>query len=326
MITRDQSKIDIPDNWKQTDEKNPDYFESPDGARGIYVSSHEKNDIDGDRKVAEFVRKIERTKTKSMKGYKFRSYVDSVSLMGDSIVGHLDGYDPNNNYRIASKFIVKQQKIFRAALHDYDCTEYEASKRAFDGILDSFKYFPKYSRKPTDDGKSEFENDAKVSKEEGFVDIDLHIVSHTANKDGSFLIKVANKLEGSEVGFKILLDNKWKPKKIANSKSSFFWGTGKFISTGKPTENFVEVLATLYGISVPDFSMNQVNIEIVGLANDPRKLATRDTKMKIFLNSNNQELYSEVFINVNLAENTLEFHEKDEEYRQPLIRSLCGEI
>ncbi|MBN8219155.1 MAG: hypothetical protein J0L75_21125 [Spirochaetes bacterium] len=325
LITKGQSQINLPDDWKQTDEKNPDYFVSPDGTKGIYVSSHEKYDVDDDRKVVEFVRKIEKTKTKSMKGYKFRTYSDSVSSTEDPIVGNLDEYDSNKNYRIVTKFIVKQQKIFRAALHDYDCTEYEDSKSAFDSILDSFIYLPKYSWKPTDGGRPEFGNDLIISKEEGFVDVNLHIVSYTANRDVSFLIKVSNNIEGRAVGFKILLDKKWTSKKIENSKSSLFWGTGKFISTGQPTETFVEVLSGLYGFQNPEFSMNEVNIVVVGLANDPRKLATRDTKMKVFFNSDNQELYSEVFINVNLSEKSLEFHEKDEEYRQPLIRSLCGE-
>ncbi len=327
LITKDRFKIDVPDGWVQTDEKNLDYYESPDGARGIYLTSHEKNDLDSDKKVIQFVMRIEKDKTKSMKGYKFRSQTESIRSEGGAMIGHLDQYDQTKNYRIVSKCIVKQQKIYRAVLHDYDCLDYKKSQNAFDRILDSFVYFPKYTWKSVPEESSQNLNEAIVVEESGFLDIDFFINSHSVNKDGSFLVNVSNLLKGEQAGFAIYLGSKWASKKIENSREAFYWGNGRFINTGKNTDKFIEILSRLYGTSLPSINQKEIEVVIVGLANDPRKFATREVKMKFFFNSDsdNQELYSEIFVNINLAEQTLEFHEKDPEYRQPLIRSLCGE-
>ena len=46
-------------------------------------------------------------------------------------------------------------------------------------------------------------------------------------------------------------------------------------------------------------------------------------RMKFFFNPDGEEaLYSEVFINIDLSEKRLEFNEKDNDYRAPLLRSL----
>lgn len=318
LITRGQSKIDLPDDWVQTDEKNPDYYEAADGACGLYITSHTKSDLDGDRKILDFVRKLEKNKTKSMKGYKFRSYVDAVDSSGNAIVGYLDQYAQEKNYRIVSKIVVRQQNIFRAVLHDYDCGDYEKSKRSYDHILESFIYQPKHAWHSSED-------DVVVITEEGFVDIDLHVASYNANKDGPFRIRVANTFQGKAVGFLVQIDKKWTAKKMENVKKPLFWGTGQLIFDGEATVAFVEMLSGLYGVSLPTIVGQQVDFDAVGLFNDPRKLATREVKMKLFFNSENQNLYSEVYLNVNLSEKTLELHEKDQDYRQPLVRSLCGE-
>ena len=62
---------------------------------------------------------------------------------------------------------------------------------------------------------------------------------------------------------------------------------------------------------------------MVGLASNPEQLEVSPCRMKFFFNPDGEEeLYSEVFINIDLSEKRLEFNEKDNAYRAPLLRSL----
>jgi hypothetical protein len=48
----------------------------------------------------------------------------------------------------------------------------------------------------------------------------------------------------------------------------------------------------------------------------------RAGKPRLLNSDGPEELYSEVFVNVELKRNVLEFNEKDPEYRGPLVKSL----
>jgi len=43
-------------------------------------------------------------------------------------------------------------------------------------------------------------------------------------------------------------------------------------------------------------------------------------KLKLFFEENNENLYSEIYLNINTDKREIEFHEKDEEYREPIIK------
>src|SRR6266511_2895263 len=59
----------------------------------------------------------------------------------------------------------------------------------------------------------------------------------------------------------------------------------------------------------------------ISLEGDPRDLAKGPVKIKRFFESDNQDDYAELFTNIELAAHRLEVHEKDEEYRSPVIRA-----
>jgi hypothetical protein len=164
----------------------------------------------------------------------------------------------------------------------------------------------------------------KIDTSEGFVDISLNITEIKVNDD-YLLVTVENQYKKEKVGFQIEIFNQWKISQIENSNQSFYWGKGYFIISNENAKKYIEILSRLYSIEVKTIQENKIPVEIVGLANDPKLILTQPTKMKFFFNSNNEKLYSEVYINIDAKNKILEFHEKDEEYRQPLILSLCGE-
>ena len=166
--------------------------------------------------------------------------------------------------------------------------------------------------------------DAHLERSEGFVDIDFQIVKFAKQPDGTMHFHARGRLQGQNVGFAIELLPDWKKSPIEKTEQFFYWGNGRFIRTGKETDNFIAVVSALYELPPTDaHSQNIVEAEVVGLANDPTLARSEPTRMKFFFNpSGDEDAYAEVFINIDPESNTLQFHEKDPEYRKPLITSL----
>jgi hypothetical protein len=164
----------------------------------------------------------------------------------------------------------------------------------------------------------------KVGDEEGFLDIDLPLVSVQIVDDGSRRFVALGTISDVEMGFAVTLGTDWHPKQTDDGAATFYWGLGSFERTGVESDNFVRFVAMTYGLPVSgDQSMIQnVHTEVVGLGSNPAGAVQAGAKMKFFFHSDSEERYAEVFVNVDVEQGFLEFHEKDNEYRAPLVRAL----
>jgi len=167
--------------------------------------------------------------------------------------------------------------------------------------------------------------DLHISVEDGFVDIDIPIQSMKKAVGGSLEVMAKGKYKQETVGFSVKLNSKWDRKPIENTDQFLYWGSGTIKGTGKESDAFSKMLAEQYKLpcTSPNFP-SKISVQIVGIANDPKLATSAPTKMKIFLNSDSEANYAEVFLNIDPAAQLVEFHEKDEEYRKPLLRALCG--
>lgn len=166
---------------------------------------------------------------------------------------------------------------------------------------------------------------ASLGKEDGFVDISLSISKTETLPDGTRRFVVKNKLREQKVGFVLELSPRWKVKPTENNDVIFYWGNANILSVGAESDAFISQVASLYGITGVDSKFKiKIPAQVVGLANDPKKMDSMPIKMKFFFNPDADEsLYSEVFINIDLRKKVLEFNEKDPEYRLPLVRSIA---
>ncbi len=188
----------------------------------------------------------------------------------------------------------------------------------FGVLLIAMSFFSCFNRMPT----------AKIKNNEGLCDIDLVITDITKLDDGAIRIVAHNLLKNKEVYISLLIRNVWDEKPVENAPISFYWGTGKIERSNAAYQTFVNELAELYSLQKPvAIGTDDIGIGLVGLANDPRKMDKEDVSMKAFFNTDtgNEDLYAELFINVNLAKRVLQLHEKDSEYRASLIKALSGE-
>jgi hypothetical protein len=165
---------------------------------------------------------------------------------------------------------------------------------------------------------------AVLGTEDGFVDLTLSISKYEKQKNGIARFLIKNTLDGKRIGFVIELHPTWKAQKIENVDAYFYWGSAEILSTGEDSDAFLTVLSKLYGLPTTNLTfLTRVNAQVVGLANDPANIENQPIKMKFFLNSDGpDELYSEVFVNVDLKRRVLEFNEKDPEFRGALVKSL----
>jgi hypothetical protein len=163
-----------------------------------------------------------------------------------------------------------------------------------------------------------------VSEEEGFVDLAFTISNAKKLDTGAFEVAVKGHLKGDKVGFAIELLPSWNRQAVEGIDDAFYWGEAFFKSSGSESEAFIKSLAGLYGATVSNASVpGKVYAQVVGLACNPEQLEVSPCKMKFFFNPDGEEeLYSEVFINIDLTAKKLEFNEKDNDYRAPLLRSL----
>jgi hypothetical protein len=164
----------------------------------------------------------------------------------------------------------------------------------------------------------------KVGDEEGFLDIDLPLVSVQQVEDGTRRFVALGTISGVEMGFAVTLGSDWHAKQPDDGAATFYWGVGTYERTGVETDNFIRFVARTYGLTVTgDQSMiPNVHAQVVGLDSNPAGAAQAGAKMKFFFHSDSEERYAEVFVNVDIEQGFLEFHEKDNEYRLPLVRAL----
>jgi hypothetical protein len=160
--------------------------------------------------------------------------------------------------------------------------------------------------------------------EDGFVDLDLPMSSRTRNPSGSTTFVARGILGKDPVGFSIEIHPEWKKSEHEGGAVVFYWGCATIRSIGPASDNFVTALARLYGLSAPNAGMLPIiETEAVGLATDPKGIEANRVMMKLFFNSESaEEHYAEVFLNIDVPNRMVEFHEKDEDYRKPLLRAL----
>lgn len=160
----------------------------------------------------------------------------------------------------------------------------------------------------------------EVSKVNGFIDLTFNIAE--VHNDREFLVK--GSLEGFKVGFAIELHESWNPQVIEGIDEPFYWGEAYLKSIGADSKAFILALAKLYEVSLNHLEVSEVvHAQVVGLACNPSEAKEKPCKTKFFFNPDGEEdFYSEIFINIDLANRRLEFNEKDNEYRAPLLHSL----
>jgi hypothetical protein len=135
--------IKIPADWepKPLGYGSP-YCESADGENGLYINTWilDEGSFDSPSDAVEAYYETSAESIDEMEGNDWR-LVNRQPKEGEStselLVDHLS---PEQNYRIAMKFIARHDVLVRAAFHDYYYEDYEESKRFFGPVITSLTF------------------------------------------------------------------------------------------------------------------------------------------------------------------------------------------
>ena len=165
---------------------------------------------------------------------------------------------------------------------------------------------------------------SRIDKEEGWIDVFLKITSEV--KTDTSHIYVARGLFGNKiVGVQIEISSKIRAG-IVNGQPDSRVGIARdavqFKSLGQESDEFMKAIAELYKQTTDKgFTKQTISATAFSLNEMPVKLDKQDYyRLKLFFEENNEDLYSELFLNINTKEREIELHEKDVDYRATLIK------
>ena len=166
----------------------------------------------------------------------------------------------------------------------------------------------------------------QIISEGDFVDLDLPMASVQRDLDGVQAISARGCHRDASVGFVVSLGFIWERQDVENSEVVLYWGREELVSVGSESDAFLRLLDEVYGTGLGHRRMRErVPFLAVSLAGDPARLEHEPARMKFFFESDAEERDAEFYINIDVQAQTVQFHEKDTDYRRGVVLSLSAE-
>lgn len=164
---------------------------------------------------------------------------------------------------------------------------------------------------------------SRINIEEGWKDIFLKIIKDTKT-DTSHIYIAKGLYKNKKVGIQIIISSKISAGIIngkPDSKVGFMTNAVQIKSIGKESDELVKVLAELYNYPTKNgFTKHTISATAFSLNEKPVNLDVKDYyKLKLFFSEDDENLYSEIFLNINTRNKEIELNEKDEGYREKII-------
>ena len=132
----------VPSGWTEWPRENGSlYFEAPNGKKGFYISTWNL-DIESFTSPADAVESYYQTSVKALRHIEDPYSEVEKHFESDDVTAALvvDYYFAEGMHRIVEKFIAREGTLVRAAFHDYDCKDLDASRQTFDPIVSSLEF------------------------------------------------------------------------------------------------------------------------------------------------------------------------------------------
>lgn len=167
-------------------------------------------------------------------------------------------------------------------------------------------------------------------REDGnFVDVTLPLQAHHRAEDEAQRFVAGGTYYALPVGFAVVLPAEWQEGTIGHGVVTYMaWC--RFESLGKESDQWLATLRKLY--QLPELTAEMlpaVTFTAITLEGDPRRPECGPVKIKLFYECDAadpayDEKYAEHYLNLDLVEGKIEFHEKDPEYRSALLSALTA--
>ena len=169
---------------------------------------------------------------------------------------------------------------------------------------------------------------SRIDVEEGWKDIFLKI-TEDKRTDTSHIYIAKGLYKEEIVGLQIEISSKINAGIIGDkidNKNGFVLKGVRFKSIGNESDKLVNALTELYDVPIEkSFTKQTISATVFSLNEKKVNLAKNDYyKLKLFFEEDNEDLYSELYLNINTETQEIELHEKDEEYRWSIIKVLTN--
>jgi hypothetical protein len=159
-----------------------------------------------------------------------------------------------------------------------------------------------------------------------WADLDLPLSNLRREADGKTIVTARGLYKGRPVGFAVVLGAKWEEQPLESLSEPLRWGDVELISYGSESDAFLSVVAGAYGLPVDALKMiERTKFLAVSLSGDPILVDEEAIKLKLFFECDVEEEYAEFYLNIDRTRSVVEFHEKDTDYRKPIIRCLSSQ-
>lgn len=161
--------------------------------------------------------------------------------------------------------------------------------------------------------------------DEGIVDLRFGIESRERQAAGAERI-VAAAMDGErEVAFAITLEPQWKQGELEGIGLTVHQGVVVLASVGARGDHLVQAIDRLYATKLGASRMRpEVGFTAISLDGNPAALDAATTKIKLFFESDSEDRYAELFLDLDVRAGTVQLNEKDSEYRHAIVRALAG--
>lgn len=160
------------------------------------------------------------------------------------------------------------------------------------------------------------------------MDIQIPIVATRFAPDGSVTIDAKGEYRGRSVGAEVTIRGRMKPGLVGSEiDNTAFYAKGLIIrGMGKTTRHLAEVFSEVYITPVTNIEpLRQLDLTSFALDGDPILIETEHLNFKVFHDDQDVlGLYFEMFPHVDIPGGYIRFDEKDEDYRENVVKSFAA--
>lgn len=182
----------------------------------------------------------------------------------------------------------------------------------------------------------------RTKTENDFIDFDFDISNvfkqKTENGDEYISIEAEASYENEKVSLMFAIKSEGEMEMKCHEQAegeeekevlySMPTGVLYFVSNGKESDAFIKIMASLYEVQAKHDKMHkQTPSFCVSLTSDISEIKNEVIKLKCFFNDGNfegddEEIYAEIYVNIDLPNKHIQIAEKDMDYRYNIIKSL----
>jgi len=167
---------------------------------------------------------------------------------------------------------------------------------------------------------------ANQIEEEGWQDLIMTITQRKKLDTGYWDLICKATYKDQIVGIRIYILDGLEPGIVGDGldNTKFVRDAVLIESLGEESDMFIKIVSDLYGQkSSSKFTGEKLNFTIFPLNEDKAVLENGRFKFKLFFDDNDEKgLYAEMYLNPNFPNGTIELNEKDEDYRENIVKAM----